>query len=530
MALKYEINFINKFQESVWKSTSRHQCGSGGFGNGKTTIFCKKIQTLLFTFPKYRVAILRRKASDLVRTTQATFFSWCPEEMYDPSRGGNRVDSRNYCKFINGSEVFWLHLDDFDENVVRGLEVNSVFIDQAEEIAENIYLMLDARVGRWQFADIPPHLNPQDFPLNSATGRRIVPAYMMIGCNPDTKLHWIYKRYHPDSEDYTKLRVNKVTGKEYRYCDTHVMYQASSLDNPALTEDNRLTLTERDDAFVDRFVLGKWGVAEGTIHKINSLSLIDNVSKTFVSELLRSAQLYRILDHGATGITACLWVAAWKNWHIIYREYYREGLIVSEHRANIDALGRSLTDEHGKMIDEKYLGNFADPSIFHKSSEKYGGFWCTADEYSDISMTNAPAIHWSPADNNELMTRNRINELLYVSERVSHPFTGVSPSPRIFFLRKCTTLPDGCDIVITQTQSQKRKEIGTIDGIKQFSDDRDDGIPDHLYDTLRYYTSTRSTYREIIRPRQTEGTFIHALRNLGRVNTGPGNTRFRVTQ
>ena len=158
-------------QTEFFNLTKRHQCFSGGYGNGKSYAASLKALLLLTTFAKYRIAICRYSTVDLKRSTMSTFFKICPPELYDPKEGGNRADSLNYLKLINGSEVFWMHLDDADENTVRGLEVNSVIIDQAEEISENMYNHLSARVGRWDIAEVPEAMleaNPA-WPRNSET-------------------------------------------------------------------------------------------------------------------------------------------------------------------------------------------------------------------------------------------------------------------------------------------------------------------------------------------------------------------------
>src|SRR5205814_10643809 len=77
------------------------------------------------------------------------------------------------------------------------------------------------------------------------------------------------------------------------------------------------------------------------IHTVKSLSIID--PKDFTQEeidklltLIKTrAALYRVLDHGETGVTCCLWVAALNNIHIFYREYYISSTLISANRQNI---------------------------------------------------------------------------------------------------------------------------------------------------------------------------------------------------
>lgn len=405
-----------------------------------------------------------------------------------------------------------MHLDTYDENVVRGLEINSAFVDQAEEIDENIYDHLDARIGRWDQAVIPPHLDPSDFPKNEATGRPMPPSYMMIACNPDAYTHWIYRKYHPDSSEHAKPRKDKYE-RVFRFSDTHEMYQAASTDNPALDGEIIDTLLQRDEAFVKRFVEGEWGISEGTVHNIDQSSILTNPDPQWLKNILDKATLYRVLDHGATAPTACLWIAAYKDWFLVYREYYQAGLVVSEHRRAITQMSRHI----GTNNTERYAGEYADPQIFKKTGEKYGGFWGVADEYSDINL-DAPAIHWTPADNNEFMTRNRVNEALRLNTNRKHPITGVSPASRIYFLKKSDAYPEACEHVITETQSQKLKQIGTENGKPIFTEDRVKGIPDHLYDCLRYFLGTRARYHENAEAVPLEGTFLGERKRIKRQN------------
>jgi len=189
--------------------------------------------------------------------------------------------------------------------------------------------------------------------------------------------------------------------------------------------------------------------------------------------------LCRVLDHGASAPTACTWWATIGGLYYCYREYYRPNDIVSVHRRNI-------TDLSG---DETYVRNLADPAIFKKQSEKYGGFWTVADEYSD-SKLDTPPLHWSPSDNNEFATRNRINELLQVNPLVPHPITGEKGAPRIYFIRKRPGSSFGCEHIIRETSSQKKTLLCEINGKKVYSDERDDSLSDHSYDTLRYFCAS----------------------------------------
>jgi hypothetical protein len=489
------ISFINKVQEDFYYDTHRDQGFSGGFGNGKTQGASMKALTLLTTFPKYRVAGTRYTSKDLSTSTMSTFFKVCPRELYSEAYGGRRNDKDGYLRLINGSELFWMHLDDYSEETLRGLEVNSRLGDQDEEISEGIWLVMDVRIERWDQAEIPSHLNPEMFPKNPYSGKPMPPCYNMSLVNPDTTVHWWYRRFHPDSTE------------SYQYRDTHSFFHASIHDNPAIAESLKAAMRNRDPKWVDRYYWGKWGVAGGSIHYLNRESVLEIAAPDIRPKLTSSLGVseeefqkilevikkdgikYRVMDHGDAAPTTCLWFAYLppsilnrnfgiisKGIHVCYREYYMPERLISFHREAIAALSK----------DEKYHGNYADPAIFKKNQQKYGGHWTTADEYLDTRL-KAPPIMWRPADNNELACRNAVGEMLALDPAIVHPITGLNSSAMLF-LKRSEKYPEGVTHAITQIQSARYKKIGTDNGKEIYSDDRDPNVPDHSYDPVRYYS------------------------------------------
>lgn len=472
-------------QEEFFFATKRNQCFSGGYGNGKSYIGCLKIYMLLNKFPKYRAAILRASATDLDRTTRETFFKICPPEAYS---NGGRVDSRNKLTLDNGSILYWMHLDDYDEQTVRGLELNSYLIDQAEEINESIYLHLDSRIGRWDQAEIPPDLKNEKWPLNEGTGKPMPPSYGMILCNPDVKSHWIYKRYHPESSEHHKLRLryDRKTGKtiEYRYSDTHMMVQASSYDNPALSEETLANMESRGESFKKRFVLGEWGSSGGSVHEIQAESKIYGFPRQLLEQIVKKGETYISLDHGDASPTCATWFTKYDKWIFVWQEYYKANTPISQHRENIAYLNLFKFSEYKDSVHLK-TQNVADPSIFKKNQQKNGGIFSLADEYI-TSEYKVPPLHLTPADNNEFVTRSRINEALRKHPNIPHPVTGEMNAPMLYFVMKGVDHPNGCDHIVSETESQKYVKLGVLDGEDLYGDDRDDKIVDHAYDTLRY--------------------------------------------
>lgn len=455
--MNIEVTFANPQQREFYYATSRNQCFSGGFNNGKTYSGCFKALTLLTTFPKYRMAICRQVYSDLKRTTMQTFFKMCPNELIESH---NWQDGLTVLK--NGSQINWMHLDKVEVNSLRGLEINSVLIDQAEETKEETYDVLDARIGRWDGCVVPESLKAQ-FPHwpHDKKHKDIVPSYMMLLCNPDTQYHYIFRKYHPDSLE-KRNNYFFVEGEWDRDLGSSETYEEA---------------LRKGDEYVQKFVKGIWGLSNAQIHRVDSSSLLD-YSPELIDKIRRKGNLCRILDHGDASPTCCLWVSTIDGCHIYYREYYVPNTTINTHRRNI----------HDLSIGEQYSNNIADPQIFKKTSQKDGGFWSVADEYYTKDY-DAPPLYWQPADNNEFATRNRINELLSKSPQRKHPITGESPAPGIYFIKRSREYGDGCYHAINELQSQRRKLIGYVDGKAIYCDDREESVADHAYDCVRYETA-----------------------------------------
>lgn len=453
-----EVSWVNDQQRDFYYAIERNQCFSGGFNNGKSFSGCLKVVTLAVTFSKYRTILARNVRSDLMKTTFETFKKILPAEFIEAQ---NLQEGFLYLK--NGSRFDLLHLDKVEESTLRGFEVNSVLTDQAEEVAEETYDILDARIGRWDQVEIPTallHKYPQ-WPRHEFTGKYIVPSYHLNLCNPDTQFHHLYRHYHPDSP--ARLA-------NHFFVEGAWDYKLGSV------ESYKLALAKGPE-FVEKYVLGKWGISKAQIHRVWPDSLIEP-NEELLDQIRRKGNLYRILDHGDASPTSCLWFAVLGNIHVCYREYYAPNKVISEHRQAINDLSAG----------ESYAASYADPSIFRKTAQKDGGFWTVSDEYSDSSV-KGPPLYWLAADNNEYATRNRINELLKPNVDRFHPITKDGTAPGIYFIKRTVDYPNGCVHAIKELGSQRRKLLGYFEGEAIYTDDREDSVADHAYDCIRYYVA-----------------------------------------
>lgn len=507
-----QIGWASPIQRAAYKYGPYPQVASGGFGAGKTWLYCLKALSLSDTFPRNRGVIARRVSKELRATTMATFFKMCEPHDYTYVDGGRRNDQEGYLKLAgSGSEILFVHFENPEtQALLRGLEINWFLIDQAEEapeVMEEVFDILLGRLMRWDKAEVPDDIlaaeeartgQPWAY-RHPETGRPVPPPYAMLACNPDIEHHWIYRRFHPESPEHREPRVpelstldGKPTGRMLSYFDLgYRMFHMPSLENRFLNEVNKQMLLAHDEAFLKRYVRGEWGLPEGAIHVIPNESLLQGTPE-LLDYFRHSCTLYRTLDHGDSSPTACVWWAVDRDGNVFaYREYYLPNALISEHRQNITDLSQH----------ERYSLSLADPSIFHRvqklggapsdSNKERGGKWSVADEYSDTRYVKHNAITWSPADNNEMGTRNRINEHLRVDPHRVHPITRQKGSPRLFFVQASPEYPQGVVHVIRETRSQRRVKIGSDMGRPLFSDQRDDAVPDHAYDNLRYMIAAR---------------------------------------
>ena len=499
--------------------------------SGKSVALCRKAQFLSDLFPHNRGVIARKQWTTLKDTTMSTFFKILPASAYDEKLGGRRADSEKYLRLAaSQSEILWLHLDQDDiDKVIRGLEINWFLLDQAEEMGEEVFATLLTRLGRWDKAQVPDYmLDPEylqrtygvsEWPWRNPAGRAIVPTYAMIACNPDHEMHWIWRRFHEESPDYQS--IYKKQGYQ--------MLTMRSDENRFLPKQNLEEMLRADESFQRRFVRGEWGIPEGQIHSITKDSIIE-ATPELVKWLVRSFPLARTMDHGDASPTTCGWFATDQDGNVFcFAEYYQGNKLISEHRAAMRSIEEAICRASGV---EKLRHNYqlADPSIFYKTMQKYGGRASVADDYLDRSSAHGfraeDAIAWDAADNDELGTRNLINEYLRPQgsgefkdgkeEPRVHPITKeLGFWPRLFFLKKSESWPHGAERVIIETRNQRRERIGMEMGRPSFSDERDKGITDHAYDFLRYFIASRAGKAQVPQKLYGKYSFL-GWRDMGR--------------
>src|SRR4051812_6171432 len=129
---------------------AKYRFFGGGFGNGKTSAGCAEAFWLAMEYPGSVGLIARKTLPEIKATTLQTFLhggggdprtDWpgVPEELI---RSHNKSDKK--ITLVNGSIIHYWPLDDPDK--LTNLNLGWFLIDQAEEVPEEMFMMLIGRL------------------------------------------------------------------------------------------------------------------------------------------------------------------------------------------------------------------------------------------------------------------------------------------------------------------------------------------------------------------------------------------------
>jgi len=407
-------------------SIAKFTCYSGGFGAGKTLAGCLRA-LLLSQQPNNFGLIGRFSYPELRDTTRRTFFEICPPEYYDEAHGGQWKPSENHLKLVNGSEIIFRHLDNVSEAELKSLNLGWFFIDQAEEIGEGVFQILQSRLR-----------------LNTVSNR-----FGFLACNPEPGT-WIDKRFR-------KPITENKPDPDYQIIDS------SSYDNPFLPADYIPTLlASYPEEMVKRYIEGRWDVFENQIYPEyeRKVHVIDPFT------IPKGWERIVAVDHGMVNPTAAIFGAIDFDGNVfIYDEYYSPG-VVSVHAKEI------LRKTEGQEISFWLI----DPSTAAKTREKDGMPWSVLEEYEDYGL------YFTPANNEKLAGINRVKEFLKPLDTRKHHVTRETPGPRLYIFKNCVNL---C-MEFPQYQWRKMRGLAQRNSPEQARD-----FNDHAVDALRYLIMSR---------------------------------------
>lgn len=411
---------------------AKYRFFGGGWGNGKTSAGCAEAFTLAMEYPGCTGLIARKTRPELKASTQHHFFhggggnietDWpgCPDAAI---RGFNKSESR--LELINGSIIHFWPLDDPDK--LSNLNLGWFLIDQGEEVAEEMFMMLQGR-------------------LRQQRGPRVG----IVLFNPNGH-DWIWRRV-----------VNRATLKL-----DHSLIHAKTSDNPTLPPDYVRDLSEgMPRQWVERFLEGSFDVFSGQIWPEfdPDIHVIDPFELESWMEMVES------IDHGLRNPTSILWLA-YAN--IRGHDY---AFAVDEH-----LVAGQLVGYHAEALLEKRetwgypLYTVIDASAARRDPNTGRS---VMDEYQDYGVMTVPS------DRHVMARINRVAEWLRMRPEVPHPLTGrTRPEgyPRLYFFRNCHQLAEH----VQQYQWRRRPPNQLEDGREQPLEK-----DDHDVDSLGYNLMTR---------------------------------------
>src|SRR5271166_1223775 len=265
----------------------------GGWGNGKSSAGVAEALMLALEYPGSTGLICRKTRGELKATTQHHFFNGgggdpergdytgCPEELIQKF---NKTEGK--LTLINGSVIHFWPLDEPDK--LSNLNLGWFLIDQAEEVPEEMFLMLRGRLRQ-----------------------RNAPRCGLLLANPEGH-NWIWMYCVQRPGDFPEMG----------------MVHAKTRDNPNLPEDYLEALEKMPKAWRERFMEGSFDVFSGQIwpefdpdvHCINPFPVPLNW------------EIVEGIDHGRRNPTAVLWAAMDEMGNIfIVDEHYEAGQLVSHH-------------------------------------------------------------------------------------------------------------------------------------------------------------------------------------------------------
>lgn len=237
---------LNPYQRLFVDSPQQYVGLFGGVGNGKTYAACLKIIELATNYQDNLCLVGRLTYPELRDSTREVFLRVLaeiyPKEAYVFNKSENSV------KFWNKSVVIFRHLDDFAN--LLSMNLGAFYLDQAEEIDEEVFLTLQSRLRR---SGIPKLKG-------------------LITGNP-RGYNWVYYRFGMD--------LAKNGAEEFTHGTNYRMIVAPTIANAANLPTNYIQQLKESYSpeWYARYVLGSWEAFEGQIFDITKITGYENLPK-----------------------------------------------------------------------------------------------------------------------------------------------------------------------------------------------------------------------------------------------------------
>lgn len=232
--IQYKKSFLPA-QAKFMKCAAPEILFSGSWGCGKTRVLCEKVLLLCIRYPGNRVGLFRRTAKACKATTLRKLLERdgdlppvIPPQLILQH---HKKDAVITLRTDPPSEILYGGMDQKGsdgEAWYNSIDFGAVAVDQAEEITEDDYSLLQGR------------LRHPTQPVQQT----------LLACNPKGKAHWLYKRFFMD----------RSTGGK-------VVVKSKTLDNIYLPKTYLSRLSKFTGPYYQRFILGEWVDTEGLVYE-----------------------------------------------------------------------------------------------------------------------------------------------------------------------------------------------------------------------------------------------------------------------
>lgn len=186
---------LTEKQEKYINDKHKYLLVEGSAGSGKTIFAVHKVILYALTHKNARIGVFRQTLPSLRMTAWLEIRDAL--DNYGIPYKENK--SEGVMRFPTGSTISFKGLD--DPQKIRSLNLDYVYVEQAEEISKDVFNELESRVrGKASMKDY---------------------GQLLLVITPATKAHWIYKRFHLHKDD-PKIEIihfhytdNSFVGKEY---------------------------------------------------------------------------------------------------------------------------------------------------------------------------------------------------------------------------------------------------------------------------------------------------------------------------
>ena len=277
--MQTEFRLTKKQAEYIRNANHRWNVACGAVRSGKS--YCQ----ISYCIP-YR--LLERKGRRGLRVILGATRENIERNILQPLRdiygdsAATGITSNNFTR-IFGEKVYCIGADNVRQVAkIRGSEIAYCAIDEATDINPEVFEMLKSRLSLpWSCCDITT--------------------------NPSSPGHW-FKKFIDSSKDGVDI-----------YCQNYTIY-----DNPFLPHDyvKALEAEYSGTVYFDRYILGKWTLAEGLVYPNYEKAVVEASSLVSVEYY---DQWVLSVDYGTQNATAALLFGRRGNSWVLFREYRYSG-------------------------------------------------------------------------------------------------------------------------------------------------------------------------------------------------------------